>query len=393
VVDHYVKVTGDRTVLDEYVPFISMRELGPLEHEMYDLPTVTDEHGSVYEHCRRALRRACTTGPHGLPLIGTGDWNDGMSRVGADGRGESVWLAWFLIRTLQSFALIADARGEDGEAAHMRAWSDRYTVAVERDGWDGAWYRRAYYDNGLPIGSASSEECKIDSIAQSWSVISGAGSPDRQRMSMHAVEDHLVRSDARLIELLTPPFGGSDSDPGYIRGYLPGVRENGGQYTHAALWTVLATAMQGDGNRAFELFQMLNPLTHSASPSAVAIYKVEPYVVAADVYSSPSHLGRGGWTWYTGSASWMYRVGLESLLGFTKVGNTLRISPRVPTAWSSYRIRYRFGKATYDIEVRSPARVQATGARITVDGVAIDGDIVTLVDDGGLHTVVLNPAP
>ncbi len=392
VVDQYVTVTGDRAVLDEYVPFITMRALGPEEHELYDLPAVTEEHGTIYEHCRRALRRACTTGSHGLPLIGTGDWNDGMSRVGAEGRGESVWLAWFLIRTLRSFAVYADARGDAGEAAHMRAWSDRYAVAVERDGWDGAWYRRAYYDNGQPIGSASSEECKIDSIAQSWSVISGAAPIERQQMAMRAFNQYLVRADARMIELLTPPFGGSNTDPGYIRGYLPGVRENGGQYTHAALWAVLATAMQGDGTRAFDLFQMLNPLTHSASPSAIATYKVEPYVVAADVYSSPSHLGRGGWTWYTGSASWMYRVGLESLLGFTKVGNTLRIAPRVPAAWSGYRITYRFGRATYEIEVSNPGGIQARGARVTVDGVVIDGDIVALVDDGRTHTVVLDPA-
>ncbi|MBC7842812.1 MAG: carbohydrate-binding protein [Gemmatimonadaceae bacterium] len=391
VVDQYVTVTGDRALLDEYVPFITMRTLGPSEHELYELPTVTEEHGSIYEHCRRALRRACTAGPHGLPLIGTGDWNDGMSRVGAEGRGESVWLAWFLIRTMRAFAKHADARGDDAEARHMREWSDRYAAACEEAGWDGAWYRRAYYDNGLPIGSASSEECQIDSIAQSWSVISGAAPVARQEMAMQAFDTQLVRSDARLIELLTPPFGGSDTDPGYIRGYLPGVRENGGQYTHAALWAVLATAMQGDADRAFELFQMLNPLTHSATPDAVATYKVEPYVVAADVYSSPSHLGRGGWTWYTGSASWMYRVGLEDLLGFTKVGDTLRIAPCVPSGWPAYQITYRFGRATYVIDVRNPAGIRVSGARVSLDGVRLMSGLIPLIDDGKSHRVVVEP--
>ena len=390
VVDHYLTVTGDAAILDEYVPFITMRTLTPTEHELYDLPGVTDEHGSVYEHCRRALRRACTSGSHGLPLIGTGDWNDGMSRVGAEGRGESVWLAWFLIRTLRAFAIRADARGDTAEASFMRVTADRYAAAAEDAGWDGAWYRRAYYDNGLPIGSASSAECRIDSIAQSWSVISGAAPDDRQQQAMTAFREQLVREDARLIELLTPPFGGQDTDPGYIRGYLPGVRENGGQYTHAALWAVLATAMQGDGDEAFRLFQMLNPLTHTDTPDGVARYKVEPYVVAADVYSSPAHLGRGGWTWYTGSASWMYRVALEALLGFTKVGNTLRITPCVPAAWQSFQITYRFGRTTYVIDVRSPAGISAAGTRLALDGVPVPDGVIPLVDDGATHRVVLD---
>ncbi len=391
VVDRYITVTGDRAILDEYVPFITMRELAPHEHELYDLPSVTEEHGSIYEHCRRALRRSCTEGTHGLPLIGTGDWNDGMSRVGADGKGESVWLAWFLTRTLRSFALHADARHDDAEALHMRHWSDRYTAAAEDAGWDGAWYRRAYYDNGVPIGSASSLECKIDSIAQSWSVISDAGRPDRQAMAMSAFDSQLVREDARLIELLTPPFDGHDSDPGYIKGYLPGVRENGGQYTHAALWAVLATAMRGEADRAFELFQMLNPLTHTLTADAVERYKVEPYVVAADVYTSPSHLGRGGWTWYTGSASWMYRVGIEALLGFAKVGNTLRIVPCVPTAWPAYRIVYQFGTATYVIDVREPGAISSHGMQVTLDGVRIPGGSIDLVDDGRSHAMIVSP--
>ena len=389
VVDQYVRVTGDSAILNEYAPFITMRPLAPHEHELYDLPTVTDEHGTIYEHCRRALRRACTTGVHGLPLIGTGDWNDGMSRVGGEGRGESVWLGWFLIKTLRAFALHAESRSDKGEMDFMRHTADAYAVAIEANGWDGQWYRRAYYDDGTPLGSASGDECKIDSIAQSWSVISGAGAAARQDVAMRAFNAQLVDEHARLIMLLTPPFNRGDHDPGYIKGYLPGVRENGAQYTHAALWGALATAMQGDGDRAFDLFQMLNPLTHSATPADVARYKVEPYVVAADVYTAPSQLGRGGWTWYTGSASWMYRVGIENLLGFTKVGDTLHIAPCVPAAWPKFEITYRFGRTIYEIVVNEPAAIQKRGARLSVDGVMMKDQIIRLVDDGKTHLVVM----
>ena len=392
VVDQYARVTGDLTVLDAFVPFLAMRELAPEEHERYDLPGVTDEHGDVYEHCRRALRRAVTRGAHGLPLMGTGDWNDGMSLVGARGQGESVWLGWFLIVTLRGFAVHADRRGDAAEAAWMRAQADRYRDAVEAHGWDGEWYRRAYFDDGSPLGSVQNEECRIDSIAQSWSVIAGAGSPARADLAMRALETHLVREDERLILLLTPPFDRGDHDPGYIKGYLPGVRENGAQYTHAALWAVLATAMQGDGDRAFELFQMLNPLTRAANAADMQRYKVEPYVVAADVYTASLHLGRGGWTWYTGSASWMYRVGLEQLLGFTKSGNTLMIHPRVPAAWPGYSLAYRFGATEYEISVVDPAGIQGRGARVQVDGVLQATGAITLVDDGVRHVVVVSAA-
>ncbi|MCC7053405.1 MAG: hypothetical protein IT355_09060 [Gemmatimonadaceae bacterium] len=393
VVHHYVTVTGDSSLLEEYVPFLTMRELAEGEHELYDLPHPTEEHGSVYEHCRRALRRACTTGAHGLPLIGTGDWNDGMSLVGAEGRGESVWLAWFLIRTLRSFAALADARGDSPEAAWMRAQADAYAAAAEEGGWDGAWYRRAYYDNGRPMGSASSAECRIDAIAQSWAVISGAAPPDRAALAMSAMQDQLIREHDRIIQLLTPPFDKGEDDPGYIRGYVPGVRENGGQYTHAALWAVLATAMQGEGDRAFELFAMLNPLTRTDSAAGVARYKVEPYVVVADVYTSPLHVGRGGWTWYTGSASWMYRVGLESILGLQREGSRLRVVPCVPAAWPTFTVDYRFGTTTYHIEVRRPSLVRTQGARVTIDSIPHPQGEIPLVDDGAAHLVVVEPHP
>jgi cyclic beta-1,2-glucan synthetase len=379
-------VTGDRTVLDEYVPFLTMRGLEPHEHELYDLPQVSDEHASVYEHCLRALRRACTTGAHGLPLIGIGDWNDGMSRVGVEGRGESVWLAWFLVRTLRQFAEHVEARGEHAEAAQFRRQADAYVAAIEEHGWDGSWYRRAYYDDGTPLGSSSSDDCQIDAIAQSWSVISEAGRPDRQATAMRAFEEHLVRHDARLLMLLTPPFDRGTHDPGYIKGYLPGVRENGAQYTHAALWSVLAMAMRGDGDRAFALFEMLNPLTHTDTPEGVATYKVEPYAIAADVYTAEGQLGRGGWTWYTGSAGWLYRAGLESILGLRQRGATFDIDPCIPASWPGYEISWRFGQATrYEISVVNPYKHCRGVASAKLDGETVDSRVVPLIDDGGVH--------
>ncbi|MDQ6611376.1 MAG: glycosyl transferase family 36, partial [Gemmatimonadota bacterium] len=391
VVDQYVRVTGDESVLGEYVPFLRMRTLEPSEHEVYDLPQTTEEQGSIYEHCLRALRHACTTGAHGLPLIGTGDWNDGFSRVGAEGKGESVWLAWFLVDTLRKFAEHADAHGDVDVANQFRASADGYSAAVETHGWDGNWYRRAFFDDGTPLGSASSDECRIDAIAQSWSVISKAGALVRQEGAMQSLNQLLVREDARLVMLLAPPFDKGAHDPGYIKGYLPGVRENGAQYTHGALWAVLATAMQGDGDRAFALYQMINPFTHGDTPHAIETYKVEPYVVAADVYTAKGHLGRGGWTWYTGSASWMYRVGLEAILGFTKTGNTLRINPCVPASWNDYVINYQFGATHFEISVHDPSGVCRRGSVVTVDGVLSPTGAVELVDDGNRHAIEIRP--
>jgi cyclic beta-1,2-glucan synthetase len=381
VVDHYVMTTGDHSVLDEYVPFLTMRAPGPDEHEIYDLPQITDEHGSVYEHCLRALRRACTAGEHGLPLIGIGDWNDGMSRVGVEGKGESVWLAWFLITTLRSFAVHVEARGDSAVAAEFRRNADDYARAIEAHGWDGEWYRRAYFDDGTPLGSKESQECRIDSIAQSWSVLSG-GQADRRTVAMASMEKHLVDEDARLLKLLTPPFDRTDKDPGYIKGYLPGVRENGAQYTHAALWAVWATALSGKHDRAFELYQMINPLTHTRTPEEVAVYKVEPYVVAADVYTAKGQVGRGGWTWYTGSASWMYRVGLEGILGLRKRGDALYMEPGAPASWREYSIVYRHGQSVYSIVVRNDGT-----AGVTVDGTRSPDGSIKLVDDGKRHEV------
>jgi cyclic beta-1,2-glucan synthetase len=391
VVDRYVSVTGDASVLDEYVPFLTMRDLEPHEHEVYDLPSVSEEHGSVWEHCLRALRRACTTGEHGLPLIGSGDWNDGMNRVGVEGRGESIWLAWFLTATLRAFAVQAEARRDDAVATDFRARADAYVAAIEAYGWDGAWYRRAYFDDGTPLGSATSDECRIDSIAQSWSVISGAGRPDRQARAMQSLETHLVDDGARILMLLTPPFDRTPRDPGYIKGYLPGVRENGAQYTHAALWAVLATALSGHGDRAFQLYQMINPLTRTRTPEEIEIYQGEPYVVAADVYTAAGHLGRAGWTWYTGSASWMYRVGLEGILGFRKRGDLLFLEPVTPDGWDEFTIEYRYGRSLYTISVQDPPSVRRLGASVSVDGREQAEPGIRLVDDGATREVVVRP--
>ncbi len=388
VVNHYLSMSGDMSVLDEPVSYLSMRQLHADEHELYDLPQVSEMVEPVYDHCVRALRKASTAGEHGLPLIGSGDWNDGMNRVGIEGKGESIWLAWFLIVTLEKFAEHAAARGDTHVRDEFRRRADEYTAAAEGAGWDGAWYRRAYYDDGTPMGSNTSDDCKIDSIAQTWSVISRAGKPEHARLAMNSLNEHLVREDARLIMLLTPPFNKSSHDPGYIQGYLPGVRENGAQYTHAALWAALATALQGDGDRAMELYQMINPITHALTAEGVANYKVEPYVVAADVYTAEGHLGRGGWTWYTGSASWLYRVGLEAILGFTKRAETLEMNPCIPSSWKEFSLEYRHADSTYAITVKNPSGVQRGVVSTTIDGETVEGPI-PLAAGGRHHDVIV----
>lgn len=387
VTAQYIAVTGDKSVLDEKIPYITMRQLAPGEQELYDLPQDSGEVGTLYDHCVRALRHACTFGQHDLPLIGSCDWNDGYSRVGLEGKGVSVWLAWFLIATLERFAPISDASADAAASEEFKKIAERYRNAIESNAWDGEWYVRAYYDDGYPLGSSKSDECNIDSIAQSWSLISGAGNPEHSKIAMQSVENKLVRDDARLIELLTPPFNTSPHDPGYIKGYLPGVRENGAQYTHAATWAVWATVLEGRGTRAFELFQMLNPLTHSVTADDVERYKVEPYVIVADNYTADEHVGRGGWTWYTGSASWMYRLGLEAILGFTKTGDTLTMKPCIPAAWDGFAITYRYDSTTYVIQVRNPSHVEHGVKSVAVDGKPVSDGVVKLVSDGASHTV------
>ncbi|CAN5921101.1 hypothetical protein BH11GEM2_BH11GEM2_14870 [soil metagenome] len=385
--DHYVTVSGDTGIWDEHAPYLDMRQLEPHEHEVYDKPIISETTGTLYEHCVRALDRACTRGEHGLPLIGSGDWNDGMNRVGVLGKGESVWLAWFLIATLRRFARHADLRGDAAVVDRMLHRADEYVAAVEGSAWDGAWYRRAYFDDGSPLGSSTSTECRIDSIAQSWAVLSEAGDIERARIAMKSVQEYLVRDDDRMILLLTPPFDHTDHDPGYIKGYLPGVRENGAQYTHAALWTVFAAAGVGDGDLAFHFYDLLNPFTHARSRADAERYNVEPYVIAADVYDAPGHVGRGGWTWYTGSASWSYRAAIEAMLGFRKRGDTLTIAPCIPGSWTGYQIHYRHGSATYSIAVENPHGTSTVVASVHVDGAPVSDGIIPLQDDGRVHTV------
>jgi cyclic beta-1,2-glucan synthetase len=388
---HYVEITGDRSVLDAPVPFLEAEPLRPEETERYFEPKISAETASLFEHCARALDRSLAVGRHGLPLMGTGDWNDGMNRVGSAGKGESIWLGWFLHTNLRQFAPIAEERGELERAHKWRAHLDTLKTALERDGWDGSWYRRAFFDDGTPLGSASNDECRIDSIAQSWAVLSGAGDAERSRRAMVAVEEYLVQRGDGLVLLFAPPFDRTTLSPGYVKGYLPGVRENGGQYTHAALWTIAAFAALGEGDKAGELFAIVNPIGHSSTRSGLHRYKVEPFVVAADVYSERPHVGRGGWTWYTGSAGWMYRAGVEWILGFRLRGTRLYLDPCIPRAWPGYEILFRYHSARYRLTVENPRGVTRGIATISLDGEPAATGWIPLADDGSEHriTVVL----
>jgi cyclic beta-1,2-glucan synthetase len=318
--------------------------------------------------------------------MGIGDWNDGMSLVGAGGRGESVWLGWFLVSLLRPFADVATTRGEADRAGVYRAHADQLTRSLD-DAWDGDWYRRAYFDDGTPLGSKENTECRIDAIAQSWSVISGAGTPERARQAMASTDRHLVREKDGIILLLTPPFDKMTPSPGYIQGYVPGVRENGGQYTHAALWTILAHARLGNGDRAEALYRMVNPINHATDAASVERYRVEPYVVAADVYSQDRHVGRGGWTWYTGSAGWMYRVGIETILGVTLHRGALRIDPCIPSGWKEYDVTYRTAAAEFRIKVENPDGVCRGVKSVEIDGTDQPDRLIRLADATGNHTV------
>jgi cellobiose phosphorylase len=384
-VAHYLRCTGDHAVLDARAAYLEAPPLQPGELEAYGQPEVSAaQTGTLYEHCVRAIERGLTIGLHGLPLIGTGDWNDGMNRVGHQGSGESVWLGWFLSKILHDFAAVALSRGDAERAARWRGERDRLRLTLEQ-AWDGDWYRRAYFDDGTPLGSAQGAECRVDSISQSWAVLSGTARPGRAERAMDAVRVQLVRRDAGIIQLLAPPFDQAPFDPGYIKGYLPGVRENGGQYTQAALWTVMAIAHLGNGDEAVELFHMLNPINHSRTRADMERYKAEPYVVAADVYAHPEHMGRGGWTWYTGSAAWMYRLGLESILGLRRRGRTFTVAPCVPAPWDRFVMRWRCGRSVYEITVENPERKNRGVAEAVLDGARVNPHSIPLIEDGQVH--------
>jgi cyclic beta-1,2-glucan synthetase len=379
----YVLATGDTGVLDEPAHFLEGRELNPEEEAYYDQPQRSVEVASLYEHCVRSIKHGLRFGEHQLPLMGCGDWNDGMNLVGRDGKGESVWLAWFLYENLQQFAELARGRGDGAFAKVCSKQATLLRNNIEANAWDGSWYRRAYFDDGTPLGSSENDECQIDSISQSWAVISNGGDPLRAHQAMAAVNQRLVRRDAQLIQLLAPPFDKSGLEPGYIKGYVPGVRENGGQYTHAAIWATMAFAMMGDKERAWELFAMLNPVNHGSQPEGIERYKVEPYVMCADIYGAPPHTSRGGWTWYTGAAGWMYRLTVETLLGLHLEVDHLRIAPCIPAHWESYKIRYRYRETFYHITVKRVGEKAEYVISVTVDDVAINGaGVDELVVDG-----------
>jgi cellobiose phosphorylase len=385
----YVSCVADTGILDENIPFLEGRPVKPDEESYYDLPNKSEVKATLYQHCVRAIERGLQVGAHGLPLMGCGDWNDGMNLVGKDGRGESVWLAFFLYDVLKQFANLARSRNDLIFAERCHTQAEQLQKNIELHGWDGAWYRRAYFDNGEPLGSASNPECQIDSLPQSWSVISGACEPQRTRQAMNAVDQRLVRRTGKIIQLFDPPFDKSSLNPGYIKGYIPGVRENGGQYTHGAVWTTMAFAIMGDHDRAWELFALLNPIHHGGTPQQIATYKVEPYVAAADIYAVAPHTGRGGWTWYTGSAGWMYRLLIETLLGVNREGDELRLTPRLPKHWTHYKIHYRFHQTVYHITITSLTADKAEVNQLFLDGNECPLKTIPLVDDRREHFVQL----
>lgn len=394
VTAHYIRVTGDRTILNEIVPFLESDKLAENQEELFQIPSISKESGTLLEHCRRAVTKGNTAGPHGLPLIGSCDWNDGMNLVGIDGKGESVWLAWFLIHVMNDFSDLLDFSGAPSATGEgFKTEARRIAKIVEETAWDGLWYRRAYFDDGTPLGSKEGTEDIIDSLPQSWAVIAGLADPARCEAALTSAVEYLVKPENNLVLLLTPPFDKILPDPGYIKGYPPGVRENGGQYTHGSSWLAMAYARSGNGNKAVELLQMLSPTAHTRTPEASALYRIEPYSIAADVYDLRGQVGRGGWTWYTGAASWLYRIWLEEVLGFKLRGQTLSFACCIPKEWDGFKLAYRYLSSTYDIAVTNPHHVSRGYPSITLDGTALPSNEIVLQDDKSHHVIniVLNP--
>lgn len=379
-IGRYIETTGDYSILNQRVPFLHGAALAEDQMENYFVPEQNAEEGTILEHCMRTFKATAAVGSHGLPLIGCGDWNDGMNEVGRHGKGESVWLAWFQIEVINHFAPVLEAQGDSENAAMLRSRAQALRDAAEQAAWDGRWYRRAFYDDGTPIGSSQSDECKIDSLAQTWSVISRAGDAARVATAMQAMNEELVDTEGGLIKLLTPPFDKTAKNPGYIKGYPPGIRENGGQYTHAAAWAIIATAMLGKGNRAFQLFDLINPINHTSDAHGVETYRAEPYVMCGDVYSEGDLRGRAGWSWYTGSSGWLYQAGLEYIIGLKVHPLSFTIDPVIPSEWSHFTVTLRRAERSFAITVTNEAGVERGLRSVEVNGVPISGSTVAFED-------------